>query len=85
MAEESSSLPTSSTFLSKVLIARIKRAIARCRGIDREAAIDSVRSVFAMIGVGSVLAYMGTMPPYLVPVALVMIAGAWYFDYLRHF
>jgi hypothetical protein len=53
--------------------------------LDREAAVDSARNVFAVLGAGAALAYMGTMPPYLVPVALVLIAGVWYGDYLRHF
>ena len=53
--------------------------------LDREAALDSARNVFAVLGVGAALAYMGTMPPYLVPVALVLVAGVWYVDYLRHF
>lgn len=85
MAEVCSSPATASSIQSKGLVARIKRGIAWGRAIDREAAFDSARSVFAMIGVGAVLAYMGTMPPYLVPFAVVIIAGAWYFDYLRHF
>jgi hypothetical protein len=53
--------------------------------LNRDAAVDSARNVFAVLGVGAALAYMGTMPPYLVPVALVLIAGVWYVDYLRHF
>jgi|HubBroStandDraft_4_1064222.scaffolds.fasta_scaffold158327_1 hypothetical protein len=63
----------------------IKRGIAWGRSLDREAALDSARSVFALIGVGAVVAYMGTMPPFLVPLALVIMAGAWYADYRRHF
>ena len=63
----------------------IKRGIAWGRTLDREAAWDSARSVFALIGVGAVVAYMGTMPPYLVPFAIVVMAGAWYADYRRHF
>lgn len=63
----------------------IKRGIAWGRSLDREAALDSARSVFALIGVGAVVAYMGTMPPFLVPLALVIVAGAWYADYRRHF
>jgi len=63
----------------------IKRGIAWGRSLDRAAAWDSARSVFALIGVGAVVAYMGTMPPYLVPLALAVMAGAWYADYRRHF
>jgi len=63
----------------------IKRSIAWGRALDREAALDSVKSVFALVGVGAVLAYMGTMPPYLVPVAGCVLTGAWWADYMRHF
>ena len=63
----------------------IRRSIAWGRALDREAALDSVKSVFALVGVGATLAYMGTMPPYLVPFAFVLVAGAWYADYRRHF
>jgi hypothetical protein len=63
--------------------------LSRCaswyRTLDRAAAIDSARNVFAVLGVGAVFAYMGTMPPLLVPVGLAITAGAWYADYLRHF
>lgn len=61
------------------------RSWAWGRNLDREAALDSVRNVFAFVGVGAVLAYMGTMPPYLVPGAVLLVAGAWYLDYRRHF
>jgi hypothetical protein len=63
----------------------IKRSIAWGKALDREAALDSAKSVFAVVGVGAAVAYMGTMPPYLVPLALALFGFAWYADYRRHF
>ena len=63
----------------------VRRSIAWGRNLDRAAAVDSGRNVLAFIGVGAVLAYMGTMPPYLVPLATGIFGGAWYLDYMRHF
>lgn len=63
----------------------VRRSIAWGRNLDRAAAVDSVKNVLAFIGVGAVLAYMGTMPPYLVPLATGIFGGAWYLDYVRHF
>jgi len=63
----------------------VRRFIAWGKALDREAALDSARNVLAIIGAGAVLAYMGTMPSYLVPVALGVFGGTWYLDYLRHF
>jgi hypothetical protein len=64
---------------------RYQRVLAWVRALDREAAIDSTKSVFAIVGVAAVIAYMGTMPPYLVPLGLALVGCAWYADYRRHF
>jgi hypothetical protein len=64
---------------------RLRRGLAWVRALDRAAALDSARSVFAVVGVGAAVAYMGTMPPYLVPLALALFGATWYADYRRHF
>lgn len=64
---------------------RLGKAWRFLRSLDRDAAIDSARTVLACIGGAAILAYMGTMPPVLVPLALVIVIGLWYADYLRHF
>jgi hypothetical protein len=64
---------------------RVRALLARRRDLDRAAAIDSARNVFAILGIGSVLADFATMRPlFLVPGAILLIA-VWYADYLRHF
>jgi hypothetical protein len=64
---------------------RARRLIVNFRALDRAAAMDSVRNVLAVIGVGTVLADFGTMKLWMaVPCMAVAFLG-WYGDYLRHF
>jgi hypothetical protein len=64
---------------------RVRAFLAWRKQLDRAAAIDSARNVFAILGIGSVLADFATMRPlFLVPGALLLVA-VWYADYLRHF
>lgn len=63
----------------------IRAFVAWGRALDREAAIDSLRNLLAVLGVGTVLADFGTMRAWLMAPCLVVFAGAWYADYLRHF
>jgi hypothetical protein len=64
---------------------RVRALLAWRKDLDRAAAIDSARNVFAILGIGSVLADFATMRPlFLVPGAILLIA-VWYADYLRHF
>ena len=54
------------------------------RNMNKEAAIDSLRNVLAVLGVGVLIGDFATMNPmYAVPGALLLIA-VWYADYLRH-
>ena len=61
------------------------RAVAWTKNIHREAALDSLRNVLAIIGAGTILADFGTMKAWL----LLPMAGVafliWLLDYERHF
>jgi hypothetical protein len=61
------------------------RAFLAWRKLDRAAAIDSAKNVFAVLGVGSVLADFATMRPWLLVPGAFLLVGVWYADYLRHF
>jgi hypothetical protein len=61
------------------------RAFLAWRKLDRAAAIDSAKNVFAILGVGAVLADFATMKPLLLVPGAFLLVGVWYADYLRHF
>ena len=61
------------------------RAFLAWRKLDRAAAIDSAKNIFAILDVGSILADFSTMKPWLLVPGAVLLVGAWYADYLRHF
>lgn len=63
----------------------VARSVAWGKHLNREAAIDSARNVFAVVGVTSSMAYLSTMPWFWMPFSIAILAGAWYADYLRHF
>lgn len=52
---------------------------------NRDAAIDSGRNVFAVLGAGSVLAHLAVMSWPLAIVGGALVTAVWYADYLRHF
>jgi len=63
----------------------MKRPFAFFRSLDREAAIDSTKNVLAILGVGTVIGdFASKMPLYFMLPAVVILAGVWYMDYLRH-
>ncbi len=64
---------------------RLRRMAEFLRNMDRAAAVDSLRNVLAIIGGAAVLAYLGTMPPLLIPVGVVIFVTVFWLDYLRHF
>lgn len=63
---------------------RVLMSVAWGRALNREALVDSFRNVFAVLGVGTVLADFGTMRAWLVAPCVVCFFGAVYADYLRH-
>jgi len=60
------------------------RAWAWVRGLQREAALDSVRNVLAVLGVGTLLGDFFTMRWFYVFPALALLGLVWYVDYWRH-
>jgi hypothetical protein len=69
----------------QTLRARIRAFLAWRKEVDRAAAIDSARNVFAVLGIGTVLADFATMRPWFLVPGAVLLVGVWYADYLRHF
>jgi hypothetical protein len=61
------------------------RTFLAWKKLDRAAAIDSAKNVFAILGVGSILADFSTMKPLLLVPGAILLVGVWYADYLRHF
>ena len=54
------------------------------RNLNTEAAIDSMRNILAVLGLGLLIGDFATMrPPYVIPGVALLIA-VWYADYLRH-
>jgi hypothetical protein len=54
------------------------------RNLNKEAAIDSMRNVLAVLGLGLLIGDFATMRlPYVIPGFTLLIA-VWYADYLRH-
>jgi hypothetical protein len=54
------------------------------RNLNQEAAIDSMRNVLAVLGLGLLIGDFATMRlPYVIPGSALLIA-VWYADYLRH-
>ena len=54
------------------------------RNLNKEAAIDSMRNVLAVLGLGLLIGDFATMRlPYAIPGVALLIA-VWYADYLRH-
>ncbi len=54
------------------------------RNLNQEAAIDSMRNVLAVLGLGLLIGDFATMRlPYVIPGVALLIA-VWYADYLRH-
>lgn len=53
--------------------------------LNREAAIDSLRNVCAVIGVGTIIGDFSSMRFWMLAPAALLCTGIWYADYLRHF
>ena len=54
------------------------------RNLNKEAAIDSMRNVLAVLGLGLIIGDFATMRlPYVIP-GIALLIALWYADYLRH-
>jgi hypothetical protein len=60
-------------------------ALAWVKGLHREAALDSVRNVLAVVGGAAILADFTTIKLWLVAPMLVVAFVIWLLDYERHF
>lgn len=63
----------------------MRKLIAWLKALNREAALDSVKNVLAVLGVGTVIGdFASKMPFYFMLPAAAILVGVWYLDYLRH-
>jgi hypothetical protein len=54
------------------------------RNLNKEAAIDSMRNVLAVLGLGLIIGDFATMRlPYVIP-GIALLIAVWFADYLRH-
>jgi hypothetical protein len=62
-----------------------KACVAWGKSLHREAALDSLRNVLAVVGGASILADFTTIKVWLILPMLVLAFLIWYLDYERHF
>lgn len=67
------------------IIAIWKAGSALGKRLHREAALDSLRNVLAMVGGATILADFGTMKAWLLLPMFVLAFLVWLLDYERHF
>jgi hypothetical protein len=62
-----------------------KAATAWRKGFHRDAAVDSLRNVLAVVGGATILADFGTIKAWLIVPMLGIAFLVWFLDYERHF
>jgi hypothetical protein len=62
-----------------------KAGLAWGKGLHREAALDSLRNVLAVVGGATILADFGTVKVWLVVPMVAIAFLIWLLDYERHF
>lgn len=62
-----------------------KFVFAWIKGLHREAALDSLRNVLAVVGGATILADFTTIKAWLIAPMLVIAFLIWFLDYERHF
>ena|GEM_PF-1507153 len=62
-----------------------KAGVVWGKGIHREAALDSLRNVLAVVGGATILADFGTIKAWLLLPMVVFAFLIWFLDYERHF
>jgi hypothetical protein len=62
-----------------------KAATAWRKGFHRDAAVDSLRNVLAVVGGATILADFGTIKAWLILPMLGVAVLIWFLDYERHF
>jgi hypothetical protein len=66
------------------MTAYLQSTIHFLRSLNRDAALDSMRNILAVIGAGAILGDFLTMRWYFVLPAFAFACAVWYADYLRH-
>jgi hypothetical protein len=69
----------------KTIFSIWKAGLAWGKGLHREAALDSLRNVLAVVGGATILADFGTVKIWLVVPMLAIAFLIWILDYERHF
>lgn len=69
----------------KKIFGIFKASVGWVKGMHREAALDSVRNVLAVVGGATILADFTTIKAWLVAPMLVVAFVIWLLDYERHF
>jgi ABC-type maltose transport system permease subunit len=67
------------------MIRRCKAIFVWVKGLHREAALDSIRNVLAVVGGATILADFTTIKIWLVAPMLAFAFLIWFLDYERHF
>lgn len=68
------------------MISRIwKSSIDWIKTLHREAALDSIRNVLAIVGAATILADFTTIKAWLIVPMILFAFLIWYLDYERHF
>jgi hypothetical protein len=62
-----------------------KAGLAWGKGLHREAALDSLRNVLAVVGAATILADFATIKVWLILPMLAIAFLIWFLDYERHF
>ncbi len=62
-----------------------KAGVAWGRGLHRDAALDSLRNVLAVVGGATILADFGTVKVWLIVPMVAVAFVIWLLDYERHF
>ncbi len=62
-----------------------KAGVAWGRNLHREAALDSLRNVLAVVGAATILADFTTVKAWLILPMLLFAFLIWFLDYERHF
>jgi len=62
-----------------------KAAVAWGKGLNQDAALDSLRNVLAVVGAATILADFATIKVWLILPMLGVAFLIWFLDYERHF
>ncbi|HXO37226.1 MAG TPA: hypothetical protein VN872_01235 [Candidatus Acidoferrum sp.] len=62
-----------------------KAGVAWGKGLNRDAALDSLRNVLAVVGAATILADFATIKVWLILPMLGVAFLIWFLDYERHF